>query len=57
MNLLSLLVYSKTQTIEISLRKAPIRNGSGSLGDCLLLDGAFIIKLSGADYKIEEFKI
>lgn len=57
MNLLSLLVYSKTQTIEISLRKAPIRNCSRLLDDCLLLEKAFIVKLSAADYKLEEFKI
>jgi hypothetical protein len=45
--------YAEIKTIEICLRKAPVRNGNGSLGVRLLLNEASTTKLAGVEEMIE----
>ena len=47
--------YAEIKTIEICLRKAPVRNGNGSLGVRLVLNEASTTKLAGVEDKVEEF--
>lgn len=46
--------YSEIKTIEIILRKAPVRKGNGSLGVRLVLNEASTTKLAGVADKIEK---
>jgi hypothetical protein len=46
--------YAEIKTIEICLRKAPVRNGNGSLGVRLLLNEASTTKLAGVEEMIEK---
>ena len=47
--------YAEIKTIEICLRKAPVRNGNGSLGVRLVLNEASTTMLAGVEDKVEEF--
>ncbi len=47
--------YAEVKTIEICLRKAPVRNGNGSLGVRLVLNEASTTMLAGVEDKVEEF--
>lgn len=47
--------YAEIKTIEICLRKAPVRNGNGSLGVRLVLNEASTTMLAGVEVKVEEF--
>jgi hypothetical protein len=52
MNLFSLLGYSDIKSNEMRLRKAPVRNGNGSLGVRLVLNQASTTKQAGVEDKI-----